>query len=216
MKTILISALALTIATGAMAKPGGQQVPEFGALDLNGDGTITMVEFEETRAAKFTARDANGDGFLDASEMAGASGERGQGAPDQNLDAGERVAKLMERADEDGDGQLSTTEVKGPFVQVFTKMDTDGNGFLSPVEMETAMLQRADGDGTREDRPERDTGQMITRADKDGDGMLSPEEMDGGKTEKLFARMDADGDGSVTQAEWDEAIANRGARRATN
>jgi Ca2+-binding EF-hand superfamily protein len=39
------------------------------ALDKNGDGSITVEEFEEGQLAGFDALDKNGDGFLDASEM---------------------------------------------------------------------------------------------------------------------------------------------------
>ena len=39
------------------------------ALDKNGDGSVTVEEFEEGQLAGFDALDKNGDGFLDASEM---------------------------------------------------------------------------------------------------------------------------------------------------
>lgn len=43
--------------------------------------------------------------------------------------------KMMERADTDGDGNISKSEFMAKHEAMFSKIDTDGNGVLSKEEM---------------------------------------------------------------------------------
>lgn len=48
------------------------------------------------------------------------------------------VEEIFKMDDEDGDGKLSKSEVKGPLLHDFDKVDTDGDGFISKAELENA------------------------------------------------------------------------------
>lgn len=110
---------------------------------------------------------------------------------------------------------------------VFEDMDLDGDGALTPEEMDAAREARfaradANGDGVLDreellaggsERMERGIDRLIERADLDGDGAVSLEEMaelrPGGRgpgPAAMFERFDADGDGSVSETEFLEAV----------
>jgi len=116
----------------AQGGPRGGQRPSFEQIDANGDGALTMEEFQNQGQAKFAESDTNGDDMLDVEELtAAAERERGR-----------MIARLMERKDTNGDGMLSMEEMQprapGRF---FAKADTDGNGGISQEEWETAKAQ---------------------------------------------------------------------------
>lgn len=59
------------------------------------------------------------------------------------------VIELLTEMDEDKDGQLSRSEVKGPLEQDFDRIDLDKNGFLSVEELKNAPKP----EGERPERP---------------------------------------------------------------
>ena len=70
-KTMLATGLALTFAVPAMA-----QEADFATLDANGDGFVTMAEFQavmpEVSVDAFMQADANADGALNEEELTSA------------------------------------------------------------------------------------------------------------------------------------------------
>ncbi|WP_420005585.1 EF-hand domain-containing protein [Arenibacterium sp. LLYu02] len=137
-KQILIATL-LTLTTAAagtiaVAKPGSG--PErhkltFEQLDADSNGELTTAELEAMGKKRFAEVDANGDGLLSAEEM----------QAHQQARIAERTAKMIEKFDKDGDGQLSEAEMPerpGPH-KLFEKADTDGNGSISKAEFDTAQ-----------------------------------------------------------------------------
>ena len=62
------------------------------------------------------------------------SQSRPQGQKGQKPDTNEMFTQM----DTNGDGQLSQSEVKGPLADQFSTLDTDGNGFISKVELANA------------------------------------------------------------------------------
>lgn len=117
---------------------------------------------------------------------------------------------------------------------VFSELDRDGDGAITPEEMQAARaghLARADADGDgrldREEllamarsRAETRVDRLLDRADADGDGALSMAELDAmrddrrqARMERMFARVDTDGDGSVTEAEFEAAMERFSERR---
>jgi len=96
------------------------------------------------------------------------------------------AASLIEQLDQNGDGKLSADEFKGP-AEHFTRMDTDGDGYLTKEELEAGRPAPMGGKGGFE------------QDDADGDGRVSKEEFSG--PEDLFDRLDADGDGYITREE---------------
>lgn len=154
-RAVLISglmalALAGTAVVGVAAsddraggKPGmGQRgaMLPFDEIDTNGDGKITAEEMQAYADRRFNEADTNGDGFVDAAEL-------------QAQMLARTTARLEERS-----------------ARMIARLDTDGDGKLSPEEM------RAGPRGNRDngDRFER----MLKRFDTDGDGAISREEME--------------------------------------
>jgi len=117
---------------GPQGGPRGGQRPSFEQIDANGDGVLTMEEFQNQGQAKFDENDTNGDGMLDVDELTAAA----------DRERGRMIERLMENKDTNGDGMLSMEEMQprdpGRF---FSKADTDGNGEISQEEWEAAKAQ---------------------------------------------------------------------------
>jgi len=68
------------------------------------------------------------------------------------------VIELLTEFDEDDDGQLSRSEVKGPLEQNFDQIDSNKDGFLSVEELKNAPKPEGKPDGSRPPRGERPPG----------------------------------------------------------
>lgn len=138
-RAVLISgltaaAIALT-AVGVSAKggdgdrrgPGGPRI-NFEEVDTNGDGLITLEEMQAAAAARTAEIDTDGDGFVSAEELAEIA----------KRDVSDRVAKMLERRDENGDGQVSLEEMQPSAERqerMFERLDEDGDGAISEEEL---------------------------------------------------------------------------------
>lgn len=73
-RTMLATGLALTLAVPAMAQGG-----DFATLDANGDGFVTMAEFQavmpDVSVDAFMEADADADGALSEEELTAAQDE---------------------------------------------------------------------------------------------------------------------------------------------
>ncbi|RVT86713.1 hypothetical protein DXV76_01090 [Rhodobacteraceae bacterium CCMM004] len=143
---LLLGALTLSIAAGAMALPhaaaarggpGGGERPTFGELDRNGDGLLTAEDFAAHAQARFAEADTDGNGLLSADEVRARAAQR----------SASRAERMIDRLDSNGDGQLSLAEIeerrRGPGPErMIDRFDTDGDGALSAAEFETAVAER--------------------------------------------------------------------------
>jgi len=102
-------------------------------------------------------------------------------------------------------------------------LDTDGNGSLSPVEIENAasalLALDRDGDGSIDEdeirpqplKPEDGLVARIMTHDRDADGMVSEEELPE-HMKSLMERADFNEDGLIETAEIDRMVEERKSR----
>lgn len=98
------------------------------------------------------------------------------------------MKRFFERADTDGNGELSMEEIEAARTKTFSDHDADGDGELTLAEYETLFLQMMrpmmvrsfqflDPDGNAVvtiDEFERPTNRLARRLDRNQDGVLSP------------------------------------------
>ncbi len=145
MKTKILMAAFLTglVATaGAVQAQDERKRPDFATLDLDGDGALTMEEMQPRGEARFAEADSNGDSALSAEELTATI----------NANAADRVAGMIERFDENGDGVLQQDEMSGRngdrVARMFERVDADGNGAISEEEFESAGKRGKDRDAS--------------------------------------------------------------------
>ena len=148
--------LSLGLAGLALTAPVWAQPPK---LDANGDGKVTLEEFEAPRLdaarQRFAELDVNGDGSVTLDEFQARSQAMLQ----------RRFAAL----DTDHDGELSTEELgagrhwgRGRHAERGSRIDTDGDGAWSFAELQAV-------------RPDL-TIEQFNRLDRNGDGLITPDE----------------------------------------
>lgn len=140
MKTQVMVMVLLAAAT-TMAQRGPEderKAPHSGdfitRLDLDADGAVSLEEFDGPDE-HFADLDRNGDGYIDADEAPSGpppckrKGKKGE----RNRERGSRGGSLIERLDQDGDGQVSQDEFDGP-TEHFERIDQNGDGYIDKAE----------------------------------------------------------------------------------
>ena len=120
-----------------------------------------------------------------AGTMTGAAALAGQAAPAGQDAPGGRGGMMM-RADTNGDGKISQAEFTAMMDQRFTRMDKNGDGFITADELGD-MAGRGPGGG-------------VMAADTDHDGKVSHAEFTALAAAR-FTKLDANGDGQITPDE---------------
>lgn len=199
------------------------------AADTDRDGFIAKAEFdamprimnlsEEKRANLFKRLDKDGDGKLSRDELAPFAKPHDGGA--------DRPMKRLWELDSDKSGGISFEEFKAGQLfmklppqkqqEVFHRLDTDGDGVISPKDRPEPPFKRPDGnhhpkrgDGDHpDDGGER--GQINRKLDLDGDGALSFEEFRKGpvvknltedEQEDRFELIDRNGDHKISAEDF--------------
>ena len=126
---ILVVALAATAVTSVSAVARGQG-PDFSTLDTDGNGELTREELQDRGAARFDAAVAIGDVLLSQAELEAQAAAR----------AADRAARMIERMDANGDGQLSPQELteRRNAGRIFDRMDADDSGTITQAEFDAA------------------------------------------------------------------------------
>jgi len=128
-----------------------RQAERFAKSDANGDGKLTESEVGAPRWSRMSVADADGDGAVTAEELQqahqqGKLGPRGSGKG-RHGGRGGKGAKggpgrpgghLFERADKDGDGKLTQSEVPEQVWNHIRVADADGDGAVTQAEMQAA------------------------------------------------------------------------------
>ena len=76
-------------------------------------------------------------------------GEKPQGQGKQKKGERPTFAKILTEMDQNNDGKLSKTEVKGPLKNDFAKIDTNSDGFINEAEFKNAPKPQRGGGGGR-------------------------------------------------------------------
>jgi Ca2+-binding EF-hand superfamily protein len=149
---ILAAALAITAGAGVAEARGpgvGNGPFDFGMMDADGSGEITVEDLDAMRANRFAEFDTDGDGLVSEAEFIAHAEAR----------AAERAAEMFARLDADGDGTLSRDALESrmggaPGERMLSRLDTDDSGGVSEEEFEAMrkrMADHRDGEG-RHDR----------------------------------------------------------------
>jgi EF-hand domain pair/EF hand len=164
------------------------------AADTDHDGAISKAEFdvmpriqklpEEKRGNLFTRLDKDNDGKLNREELV-RFGKPRDGQPDQPM-------KRLWELDSDKSGGISLEEFKAGQVfmklppekqqVVFSRLDTDGDGVITPKDRPESPFKRPDGKHrpNRPDGPPPENegvpGQINRKLDVNEDGFLSFDE----------------------------------------
>ena len=122
--------------------------PMLQGYDLNGDGRITRAEIDEELRRRFDAADLNHDGVLDGTEFATMTlhapprGRRGPPNARRNLEGmngrGRNPDLIFKHLDWNLDGVLSFEEFAAPVRQMAMHFDLDGDGVITPEEIQAA------------------------------------------------------------------------------
>lgn len=172
------------------------------ALDKNKDGKL---DGEELRS-QFPGRGGFG----------GGPGERGgrpqRPGGDANAGRGgdEAMVERVMALDKNKDGKISADEAGERMAGLMRRADEDKDGVVTRSELEAAMRNRRGGQ-----RPggERGSGAMIDRLlsenDKNKDGKLTADELPE-RMKRLAERADANNDGAVDKAELEKVMSRRG------
>lgn len=194
------------------------------AADTNEDGFISKEEFEaiprieglpeEKRANLFARLDKNGDGKLDRGEL-GRIGKPREGRRHP-------MSRLWE-LDTDNSGGVSFEEFKAGQIfkklppekqeAVFRRLDSDGDGVITPKDKPEPPFRRGDGKGRpmRPGGPPMEPHRIIRHLDLNGDGAVSFEEFKKGpavrdltedEQEERFEALDRNKDLKITAEDF--------------
>ncbi len=100
---------------------------------------------------------------------------------------------FIQKFDKDNDGKVSKEEFLGP-AEHFTRIDKNGDGFISSDEVKPGNPPRLGGDG-----PQGMGQNFFQKFDKNNDGKVSKDEFDG--RPDRFAGLDKNGDGFISADE---------------
>lgn len=121
-----------------------------------------------------------------------------------------RINRLIKRADLNGDGKISQSEMSRGIAVTFSKLDTDGDGALSASEISGAKAvlkaerKRAKSAGTGVQFvkfPAKRINKHFDAIDANGDGALSKGEIEK-VAMQMFDRRDKNNDGYISAADF--------------
>jgi len=129
-KHALIAGAIVMLAGPALAQSKGAA-----ALDADGDGKVTLSEFQAGRGAQMLARlDADKDGKLSKAEFEAIRKPKAEDAATPAAPA-KGAGRMWSRVDADNDGFVSKAELDGFLATRFQRIDADNDGALTTAEL---------------------------------------------------------------------------------
>ena len=189
LKRLTATTLILGLSAGTALAKDGKTLK----FDTDGDGQVTISEFQAGVENRFTAADTNADGFLSDDERQAAREAR------RTRNDNEKFA----RTDLNGDGQISKDELDqaedAKRARIKAGFDLNGDGTIDEAEKEQFHAKRAQRDA----KDEAGKGRLDEKRfnpDVNEDGFISRDEHSAAAT-KMFTFLDANGDGVLTEGE---------------
>ena len=122
-----------------------------------------------------------------------------------------RINRMIKRADLNGDGKISESEMTRGIAVTFALLDVNKDGQLSQAEIGNAKSvfkahrkqAKASGEGKLQyvKFPARRLGKHMDRIDANNDGMISKTELSS-VAERMFKKRDKNNDGYLTAADF--------------
>lgn len=136
--TFLATGFASTVSAQEAGSREDRRAEIFSELDQNNDGSISAEEFVN-RPDRFARADVDGNGLLTAKEIAAVGQDRAE----------RRVARMIERLDQNGDGALSQEEIEARRdpARMFERLDANSDGVVSEEEFADARFGKRGGKG---------------------------------------------------------------------
>ena len=183
------------------------------ALSLACQDTPVDGSMESTSAAISSTDNANSPFVL-----TGGEGQRGEA---RGLGAKERLDRLFQRFDKDGDGKIALKDLPDRLRERLTRADSNNDGQVTRDEITKAwqtaaaeMKKRIDtnGDGVISDAERAKAraafwDKRFSELDKNKDGALSADEVPARMWDRIKV-ADSNNDNKVTRAEIDAALAS--------
>lgn len=140
MKTQILSVAMIAGFVLVAGDASAQRGADFGTLDTDGNGSLTLEEVQGAAQARFDAADADRNGSLSLEELTAMSTRQREG----------RIERMMTRLDENEDGALTIDEMRGSRSEdraerMFERIDQDEDGVISEEEFAEVADRRGRG-----------------------------------------------------------------------
>ena len=165
-------------------------------VDTNGDGRISLDEYVAAASTRFKSIDTRNKGSIDAADIASSP------AAVERID--HRAESFVKHLDTAGNGYVTKDEYLAAAQNRFARMDSNGDGKLSPDELASPHDNHGGKQGKAGGVHAAFGQKYFDKLDTNHDGVVSKDEFMAAASAK-FAQFDTAGDGKVTAAEIESA-----------
>ena len=132
----LITAFAILLLTSGVANASAKTLERMmKRMDTDGDGVISIDEFNPRREGIVEHIDENEDGVVTLDEINQHIAYREAEMAEKIAEMRQRIQQHFDDADTDANGMVTEYEARSA---AFNRIDEDGNGYLTEDELRTA------------------------------------------------------------------------------